>query len=113
MNLFGVDISSDLINQCQKHLKSNNLNATLVCTDVDAYNLPPGKLCIFLFNPFGEDKMKNIYTKIAKRNEDTLVLYFNPKHFNVFDVRFKVDDFRWSNFGLYEEKCFVYLIPKI
>tara|TARA_B100000767_G_C19666587_1_gene493378 strand:+ start:215 stop:850 length:636 start_codon:yes stop_codon:yes gene_type:complete len=113
VNLHGVDISTFLIDQCHKHLKSNKLKANLECGDVSAYNLPPGKLCIFLFNPFGEDKIKDLFTKIAERNEETLVLYFNPKHFNIIDGRFKVDDFRWKNFGLYEEKCFVYLFPKI
>jgi len=113
VDLYGVDISSSLINQCYKHLKSNNLQADLECSDVSAYNLPSGRLCIFLFNPFGEAKMKELFIKIAERNEETLVLYFNPKHFNIIDDRFKIDDFRWKNFGLYEEKCFVYLIPKI
>tara|TARA_E500000331_G_scaffold350256_1_gene394803 strand:+ start:7 stop:651 length:645 start_codon:yes stop_codon:yes gene_type:complete len=110
-NLYGVDISSILTDACKMNIEKMGLKAELECSDIDNYDLPPGKLCIFLFNPFGKEKIENLIDKIKNRNQDTLILYHNPKHSNLFPNNFKFNEFNWSNFGLYEEKCFCYLIP--
>ncbi len=110
-NLYGVDISDKLIKKCQINLDIKKIEADLSCTDVNSYELPRGKLCIFLFNPFGEERVKKIVKKFSERENETLILYHNPKHSNVFDSKHLIKKFIWNNFGLYEEKCFVYLIP--
>lgn len=111
-NLYGVDISEKLISSCKSNLKIKNVYANLACEDVDNYNLPDGKLCIFLFNPFGKEKMKNLLAKIQDREFETIILYHNPKHLDIFESNNFSKKFTWNNFGLYEEKCFCYTIPK-
>lgn len=109
--LYGVDVSSSLIDICKKNIKTIGLKAELECSDIDNYDLPSGKLCIFLFNPFGKEKIQDLIDKVKNRNQDTLILYHNPKHSNLFPNHFKFNEFNWNNFGLYKEKCFCYLIP--
>tara|TARA_E500000331_G_scaffold350205_1_gene394685 strand:- start:536 stop:1156 length:621 start_codon:yes stop_codon:yes gene_type:complete len=82
-NLYGVDISSILIDECKKNIKKIGLKVKLECSDVENYNLPTGKLCIFLFNPFGKEKIEALINKIKNRKQDTLILYHNPKYSNL------------------------------
>ena len=109
--LHGIDISEYFINRCRKNLDSQGCNADLLISDISNYEIPPGKICIYIFNPFGEKKMKEMLFKINNRKDDTLILYFNPKHSHLFDPRHLIKEFIWHNFGLYEEKCHAYLVP--
>lgn len=84
---------------------------SLSCSDVDNFEIPSGKLVIYLFNPFGEERMANLIAKLVPREEETLVIYHNPKHFECFKSQSKVKTQVWNHFGLYLEKAFIYLIP--
>lgn len=107
--LSGVDISEILIKNCKINLIEAKVSAELLCLDVDLFELPEGKLVIYLFNPVGEEKMFNLIRKIKMRKYPTLVIYFNPKHNNLFESSHKVHQIIWSHFGLYDEKCYFYL----
>ena len=104
--LYGVDVSSSLIDICKKNIKTIGLKAELECSDVDNYDLPSGKLCIFLFNPFGKEKIQDLIDKVKNRNQDTLILYHNPKHSNLFPNHFKFNEFNWNNFGFIRKNVF-------
>ena len=107
--LTGVDISEIVIKKCKINLIAAKVSANLICTDVDLFELPEGKLVVYLFNPVGEEKMFDLIRKIKMRKDSTLVIYFNPKHSNLFENSHKIYQIIWSHFGLYEEKCYFYL----
>ena len=107
--LTGVDISEIVIKKCKINLIAAKVSANLICTDVDLFELPEGKLVVYLFNPVGEEKMFDLIRKIKMRKDSTLVIFFNPKHSNLFENSHKIYQIIWSHFGLYEEKCYFYL----
>lgn len=111
--LQGVEISNQLINICEQNFrKLGILTFTLHCLDVTKYQFPKqGKICVFMFNPFGAEIMESVISKIYARNDDTLVIYHNPKHSDLFNKSQLLKQFTWNHFGLYEEKTFLYLIP--
>lgn len=106
IDLYGVDISDNLISRCQNNMSKVGVFASLSCIDV-----PSGKLAINLFNPFGEERMTNLIAKLVRRKEETLVIYYNPKHFECFKNHSKIKTQVWNHFGLYLEQVFIYLIP--
>lgn len=110
-DLYGVDISPELIREAQNNLNKRNVSAFLSCSDVDSFLIPSGRLAIYLFNPFGEERMMRLIEKLEKRESETLILYHNPRHFTCFNGDHKVKDITWRHFGLYDETCFVYIIP--
>ena len=109
----GVDISSEIIDSCNVNLLKKGISANLYCCDVDDFRLPNGKLVIYLFNPFGFEKMSKLADKINQRDSDTLVIYFNPKHSDVFKENLKINEVVWNHFGLYPEIVYFYRIPSI
>ena len=80
-----------------------------IFVDVDEFNFPEGRLAIYMFNPFGEDKMGRLIEKLEARTDDTLIIYHNPKHHKCFAPSKRIAQMVWRHFGLYEEKCFFYL----
>ena len=110
---YGVDISSEIIGLCNRNLSKKCISADLNTCDVDDYLLPSGKLVIYLFNPFGFEKMSKLAEKIHQRDSDTLVIYFNPKHSDVFKENLKINEVVWNHFGLYPEIVYFYRIPSI
>jgi predicted RNA methylase len=109
--LKGIDISPILLNSCKKNILKRGLSVELICTDVDNFELPDEKLVIYMFNPFGEDRMRRLVKKLESRNEESLIIYYNPKHYKCFKQSHKIAEIVWRHFGLYDEKCFFYLIP--
>ena len=109
--LYGIDVSEKLVWRCQRNMSKVGALACLSCIDVADIDLPDGKLVIYLFNPFGEERMNGLVQKLARREEESLVIYHNPKHFNCFGKMEIIKTFTWKHFGLFEEKAFVYLIP--
>ena len=109
--LKGVDISPVLLSSCKKNILKRGVSAELICSDIDKFEIPDGKLCIYMFNPFGEERMARLAKKLESRNEETLIIYFNPKHHECFNQSHKIAEIIWRHFGLYDEKCFFYLIP--
>ena len=111
IDLFGVDISDNLISRCQNNMSKVGVSASLSCIDVADFDVPSGKLVIYLFNPFGEERMTDLVSRLACREEETLVIYHNPKHSECFKNQNKIKTHTWNHFGLYQEKAFIYLIP--
>ena len=111
IDLYGVDISDNLISRCQNNMSKVGVSASLSCIDVADFDVPSGKLVIYLFNPFGEERMTDLVSRLACREEETLVIYHNPKHSECFKNQTKIKTHTWNHFGLYLEKAFIYLIP--
>ena len=111
IDLYGVDISDNLISRCQNNMSKVGVSASLSCVDVADFDVPSGKLVIYLFNPFGEERMTDLVSRLACREEETLVIYHNPKHSECFKNQNKIKTHTWNHFGLYLEKAFIYLIP--
>ena len=110
-DLYGVDISDNLISRCQNNMSKVGVSASLSCIDVADFDVPSGKLVIYLFNPFGEERMTDLVKKLVCREYETLVIYHNPKHSECFKNQTKIKTYTWNHFGLYSEKAFIYLIP--
>ena len=111
LDLYGVDISDKLISRCGNNMTKVGLSPSLSCSDVDNFEIPSGKLVIYLFNPFGEERMTDLVKKLVCREYETLVIYHNPKHSECFKNETKIKTHTWNHFGLYQEKAFIYLIP--
>ena len=111
VDLHGVDITDILISKCRKNMIKVGIFPSLICSDVDNFEIPAGKLVIYLFNPFGEERMRDLVKKLVLREQETLVIYHNPKHFECFKNLSKINTHVWNHFGLYQEKAFIYLIP--
>jgi len=110
IDLYGVDISDNLISRCQNNMSKVGVSASLSCIDVADFDVPSGKLVIYLFNPFGEERMTDLVSRLACREEETLVIYHNPKHSECFKNQKIKLKHTWNHFGLYREQVFFYLI---
>lgn len=106
-NLFGVDISSKLIRNSKLNFDKLHINAHLDICDVSKYELPNGDLAIFLFNPFGADKISELIEKLVSRENKYLVIYHNPKHSECFPSEPKHIDLK-KHFGMYNELTYFY-----
>ena len=95
----------------QKNMIKVGISPSLSCRDVTDYEMPLGKLVIYLFNPFEEERMTDLVAKLVCRDEETLVIYHNPKHFKCFKNKNKIKTFVWNHFGLFMERACIYLIP--
>ena len=111
VDLNGVDISDDLISKCRNNMIKAGISPRLSCSDVAKFEIPSGRLAIFLFNPFGEERMRDLVTKLLLREQETLVIYHNPKYSECFENQSLVKTQVWKHYGLYKEKAFIYLIP--
>ena len=111
IDLYGVVISDNLISRCQNNMSKVGVSASLSCMDVADFEIPSGKLVIYLFNPFGEEGMTDLVKKLVCREYETLVIYHNPKHSECFKTETIIKTHTWNHFGLYLEKAFIYLIP--
>ena len=110
IDLYGVDISDNLISRCQNNMSKVGVSVSLSCIDVTEFDVPTGKLVIYLFNPFGEERMTDLVSRLACREEETLVIYHNPKHSECFKSQNKIKTYTWNHFGLYQETAFFFLI---
>ena len=105
---YGVDISEELIDLCLENTRRLGIKCDLSVCDIDEYQLPDGDLFIYLFNPFGEEKMKNLVRKIIRRSGRTLIAYHNPKHNNCLPQEYLKERVLWKHFGMYRETCEIY-----
>ena len=107
-NAIGIDISSKLLEICRKNVSREARNCKLICCDVENYSFPLGPMTLFLFNPFDKNRLTNLVPKLKKTNRHGLIIYFNPKHHDVFKEMKLLQELKWRNFGLFEEKCHFY-----
>lgn len=111
-DLYGVNISPELIRVAYNNLNKRNVSAFLSCSDVDKFLVPEGRLTVYLFNPFGQERMARLISKFEKRRSETLVITCpGPKLHSSFNPNHKFSSITWQHFGLYDDTCFVYLIP--
>ena len=106
-NLFGVDISSKLIENSHLNFHKLHINAHLDICDVSKYELPDGDLVVFIFNPFGADKISELVKKLVSRKRKYLVIYHNPKHSECFPSEPIHVDLK-KHFGMYDELTYFY-----
>ena len=97
LNEIGIDPS---VGTRFETISYEHLKTSLSCSDIDNFNIPAEKLVIYLFNPFGEERMTNLVAKLVRREEETLVIYHNPKHFECFKNQRKIKTQVWNHFGL-------------
>ncbi|MDB4619138.1 class I SAM-dependent methyltransferase [bacterium] len=110
IDLYGVDISDSLISRCLSNISKVGATASLSCNDVADFEIPPGRLVIYLFNPFGYERMTELVSRLARREKETLVIYHNPKHSECFKNQNKIHEHIWNHFGLYMEQASFFLI---
>jgi SAM-dependent methyltransferase len=110
-DLHGIDISDNLISRCRNNMSKLGISASLRSIDVADFDVPTGKLAIYLFNPFGEDRMADLASRLICREDETLVIYHNPKHSGCFKKQNIIKKHTWNHFGLYREETFIYLMP--
>jgi len=92
-------------------MKIVGFSAYLSCCDIDNFEMPQGRLAVYLFNPFGEERMTRLVKQFCDRDFETLVIYHNPKLFTNFNENHKIKEIVWNHFGLYKERAYLYLIP--
>ena len=109
LKLYGVDISQKLIDNCFLNLKKLNIEANLVCCDVDKYSSPNEDLVIFIFNSLKEDRLSSLIDKLKKRKNKCLFIYANPKYKNL-DLSDPIYVFSNKHFGMYEEDALFFEI---
>jgi SAM-dependent methyltransferase len=95
--IVGVEFSSQLceIARCnvERYRPPSQLchNIDLVHADATCYELPPGDLVLYLYNPFQGGLMERLAEHIAKSHQaqprDILVIYTNPVEALVFESR--------------------------
>lgn len=108
--LYGVDISENLISRCQQNLNKLGVTANLSCSDIADFEVPSGRLAIYLFNPFGYERMTELVSRLVGREKEILVIYHNPKHAECFKNQNKIHEHIWNHFGLYREQASFFLI---
>ena len=104
LKLYGVDISKQLIEKCGTNLKKLNINADIICSDIENYSIPNENLVIFMFNSLKEDKLSLLIENLKKRQNKYLFIYYNPKHKNPFQAK-PIYTYKNSHFGMYDEKA--------
>ena len=97
--ILGVDISWKLLDLCKTNLNKQGFAAELTCKDDDDLALTVGILVVYLFNPFGEDKMAKLLSRIGSRSSETLIIYHNPKYTSIFKDRYLIKEIVWHHFG--------------
>ena len=106
-DIFGVDISQKLIDHCKSNLKKLKIVAHLKCCDANEYELPDKDLVVFLFNPFGEERMSHLIKKLIDSENKYLVIYANPKHSRCFPAE-PIHIESNPHFGMYDEVTHFY-----
>ena len=109
LKLYGVDISQKLIDNCFLNLKKLNIEANLVCCDVDKYLIPNEELVIFMFNSLKEDRLSSLIEKLKKRKNKCLFIYANPKH-KILGLSDPIYVYSNKHFGMYSEDALFFEI---
>lgn len=87
-SLSGVDLASELLDQSRINIdacrnKFPEIHADLIQEDAGKYYFPSDTSVVFLFNPFGEEVMKNVIQNLLhfqkEFKQSPLVIYVNPK----------------------------------
>jgi len=83
----GVEFAPELVAIARANLeKTGTQNARVVESDAADFEFPPGKLVVFLYNPFGEPVMRPVIANLARAARDDLyVVYQMPKCAALFD----------------------------
>ncbi len=90
----GIEVSRALCEVARENLERwRKRHADLQCRDLrvrceDALHtsLPRGPAVFYLYNPFGEQRLRALAGRIAQHGEDAYVLYHTPVHRELFDA---------------------------
>jgi SAM-dependent methyltransferase len=99
----GVDFAPELIVQAQSNFPFANFHMS----DVVEYSMDPGKIVIFLFNPFGKEVLSAVLDSLSKKNEEIYIAYVNNPYPELFKSYEKVYE-RYDPIGLYGAKSYLY-----
>ncbi len=89
-NLTGIDLDKELVDAANKNLrtyllKRKNSNMQFIHVNALEYNYKNNATVYFLFNPFNEEVLKKVLTKIiSSTTSETWFVYMNPKYKNAF-----------------------------
>jgi SAM-dependent methyltransferase len=93
-HVIGVELSAELCAVAQRNLAIMQRHGVLrapveiVHADVTAYELPPGDLVGYLYNPFGREILARLVERLeaaARAGARVLVFYVDPQHAGLFD----------------------------
>lgn len=85
-NLTGIDLDKELVDAANKNLKTYLLkrkksNIQFIHVNALEYNYKNTATVYFLFNPFNEEVLKKVLTKIiSSTTSETWFVYMNPKY---------------------------------
>lgn len=85
--IIGVEFSSRLAEIARRNISKLKLARTCTILTMDAgnYEAPPGNIIVFLYNPFGEDVMQRVMSKLSAHRGELWIVYCNPQYARVID----------------------------
>jgi len=88
----GIDFAKELVEEAKINLNSTQeifpgLRSRVLWTDLESYKIPEETSCIFLFNPFNENMIALLATKILETNFlfPVHIIYASPVHLDAFE----------------------------
>jgi predicted RNA methylase len=113
--IVGVEVSPALCETARDNLVRWRRHVEPVCKDVRivlkdalAFDFPQGDLAVYLYNPFGETRIRQIASNLAaRRNYKTYVIYHTPVHRAIFDEDPRFAQVSDLGFGV------IYALPSI
>jgi SAM-dependent methyltransferase len=81
---FSVELASVASRNCRAYrsIKQKCRDLSALCQDAAAYQLPPGPVVVYMFNPFKEPVMKSVLAEmrncLERGRQDLYVIYFAP-----------------------------------
>lgn len=112
----GVEVSPALCETARDNLvRWRRAHGDLLCKDLRvvhadaaAFELPPGDIVVYLYNPFGETTVERVVQRLLEREDGRcFVLYHTPVHRHVFDERPRCELLTDLGYGV------VYALPSI
>jgi SAM-dependent methyltransferase len=79
-DLIGVELSSTLATIARKNLmRATIVDAKIICQDAAEFRFPPGRLIVYLFNPFVGYVFRRMIQNLCRSvTEDVYLVYINP-----------------------------------
>jgi SAM-dependent methyltransferase len=89
--VIGVEFAQDLHLTARANVKlwsrlEKTAPISLVCGDATEFHFPCCPVVVFMYNPFGAKVMQRVADRIAKIHERVIVVYFTPKHADIWDA---------------------------
>jgi SAM-dependent methyltransferase len=86
--LIGVEFAAKLAHTATRNCQRLALRAEILSQDAAEFLFPPGKLAVYLNNPFGPRVLNRVLDHLSETNtRDSYVLYVHPLHRHCLDGR--------------------------